>query len=105
VYSLLFIENPQHYKIQKNLHTQQLIQKINSIIIKIVVKLMNEIEEIVYEFSERNNRDSHEKSHQAATVRDEINEPIAFRSFHCLKLLLAERDVNCAHWFPGKFGL
>ncbi len=36
---------------------------------------MNEIEEIVDEFSERSNRDSHEKTHQAATVRNEINEP------------------------------
>jgi hypothetical protein len=66
---------------------------------------MKEIEEIVYEFSERNNRDSHEKSHQAATVRDEVNEPKKLRSLHRLELLLAERDVNCTHWFPGKFGL
>ncbi len=46
--------------------------------IKIHVKLMNEIEEIVNEFNKRHNRDSHEKPHQAATVRDEIDEPKTF---------------------------
>ncbi len=66
---------------------------------------MNEIEEIVDDFNERNNRDSHEKCHQAATVRDEVNESKKLRSSHRLELLLAERDVNCAHWFPGKFRL
>ncbi len=59
-----------------------------------IVKLMNEIEEIVNDFNERNNRDSHEKCHQATAVRDEVNEPKKFRSSHRLELLLAKRDVN-----------
>ncbi len=64
-----------------------------------IVKLMNKIEEIVNEFNERDNRDSHEKCHQATTVRDEVNEPKKLRSSHRLKLLLSERDVNCTDWF------
>jgi hypothetical protein len=99
----VFIGKP-NLQDSKNPNTK-LIQKINPIIKKIVVKLMNEIEEIVNDFNERNNRDSHEKSHQATTVRDEVNEPKKLRSSHLLKLLLAKRDVNCTHWFPGKFGL
>jgi hypothetical protein len=65
-----------------------------------IVELLDEIEEIVDDFNERNDRDSHEKCHQATTVRDEVNEPKKLRSPHRLKLLLAKRDVNCTHRFP-----
>jgi hypothetical protein len=48
----------------------------------------------VENFSDRQQRNAHEKSHQSATIRDEIDEPITLRSLIHHKLIFFEVNLE-----------
>jgi hypothetical protein len=56
----------------------------------------------MHDLNERKNRNSHEMSHQSATVRNEIDEAKTLRSSFNIKLILSKHHVDRTHRFTGK---
>jgi hypothetical protein len=62
--------------------------------IKIRKQFPEKEHQIMQNFSDRQKRNSHEKSHQSSTIWDEIDEAITFWSQFNIELVILEVNLN-----------
>jgi hypothetical protein len=64
---------------------------------KFAEQFPQKVQKIVQNLDDRQKRNSHEKSHQSATVRDEVNEAKTLRSLLNVKLIFLEIDQDLVY--------
>jgi hypothetical protein len=61
---------------------------------KFAEQFPQKVQKIVQNLDDRQKRNAHEKSHQSATVRDEVDETKTLRSLLNVKLVFLEMNVD-----------
>jgi hypothetical protein len=91
-----YSKNTRHYFITSIIFSIFQIHAIISVK-KFAEQFPQKVQKIVQNLDDRQKRNSHEKSHQSATVRDEVNEAKTLRSLLNVKLIFLEIDQDLVY--------